>query len=199
MSNEQSPLEQAAQEARGNWQSFDCFVWHDQPEDPEDWAIVYTNNRDSGLLDQSNASAIEQALMPFMDSETPDVVAEHHGHWACGWVDGFAIRVYRGGEITTAFRKWFELMTSLADYPVLDDEDYSRREYEATLENIGNAAYSVKGDYELPDDWESEVFSWFWDSDQSAVENCDDQGGYPSEEQLRKAFDALGYPETVDA
>jgi len=51
---------------------------------------------------------------------------------------------------------------------------------------------------ELPDGWESAVFSWFWDNDQSAVENCDDQGGYPSEDQLREAFDALGYQSTDD-
>ena len=45
----------------------------------------------------------------------------------------------------------------------------------------------------LPEGWESEVFSWFWDHRQSAVENRDDQGGYPEEDDLRAAFDALGY------
>ena len=31
------------------------------------------------------------------------------------------------------------------------------------------------------------------DNRQSSVENRDDQGGYPSEDDLRAAFDALGY------
>jgi len=56
-------LETAAREARGNWQKFDCFGWHDRPEDCEEWAIVYTHNRDSDLLDQSNADAIDEALV----------------------------------------------------------------------------------------------------------------------------------------
>ena len=32
-------LENAAQEARGDWQEFDSFGWHDRPEEAEDWAI----------------------------------------------------------------------------------------------------------------------------------------------------------------
>ena len=76
-------LENAAREARGNWQEFDSFGWHDTPEGAEDWAIVYTHNRDSELLDQSNAAEIDKALAPFMEEEDADVRAEHHGHWAC--------------------------------------------------------------------------------------------------------------------
>ena len=46
-------LEGAARAMAGNWRSWTCFVWdrrHDL-RDPENWSIVYTNNRDSGLLD----------------------------------------------------------------------------------------------------------------------------------------------------
>ena len=134
-------LETAAREARGNWQRFDSFGWHDRPEDCEEWAIVYTHNRDSGLLDQSNADAIDKALAPFAEGDNPDVRAEHHGHWACGWIDGYAIRVYRNGQITEAFRAFHELAARLADYPVLDEEDFSRREYEATLENLRSEGF----------------------------------------------------------
>ena len=89
----------------------------------EEWAIVYTHNRDSDLLDQSNADAIDKALAPFTEGDSPDVRAEHHGHWACGWIDGYAIRVYRNGQITEAFRAYHALAARLADYPVLDEED----------------------------------------------------------------------------
>ena len=54
-----------------------------------------------------------------------------------------------------------------------------RRESEATLENISDAAWRVKHAYDLPDGWEGDVYSWLSDSRQSAVENRDDQGGYP--------------------
>src|SRR5262245_41147296 len=130
-----SDVEGAAKEMAGNHQRFDSFAWHDRPADDDKWTIVYTRNRDSRLLEESNAEAIDRELGPLFKSG--DIVPEHHGHWACGWIDGYAIRVYDDtGAITPAFRRWCELCEQLADYPVLDEEDYSRREYEATLENI---------------------------------------------------------------
>jgi len=70
---------------------------------------------------------------------------------------------------------------------------HSDREYEATLENITDAAWRVGRDYDLPDGWESEVYSWLSDHEQGEIENTDDQGGYPSEAALRRAADGLGY------
>lgn len=192
-------LESAAKQAAGNWRHFECFVW-DRERDLEDadaWTIIYTHHRDSGLLDQSNAAAIEQAMESFIDGKDPDAVAEHHHHWAVGWVDGYSIRVYRRGRITKAFRAYHELAHRLADYPVLDEEDYSRREYEATLENLPDAAWRLRDEYDLPEGWESDVYSWLSDNDCSAIESHDDQGGYPDEDQLRAAFEALGYGQAM--
>ena len=191
----QLDLEAAAQEAAGNHQTFDCFCWYREREleHPEDWAVIYTHHRDSGLLDHSNAEVIADAMAKFADRDDPDVVFESHSHWAVGHVDGFSIRVYRDGTITDAFRTWHELSERIAAYPVLDEEDYSRREYEATLANIGDAAWRVKRDYDLPEGWEGEVYSWLSDHACGEIENRDDQGGYPSEEGLWRAFDALGY------
>jgi hypothetical protein len=188
-------LEDAAREAAGNWKEFTCFCWDRlrDLDDAENWAIIYTHNRDSRLLDMSNAEAIAEAMTPFSDTDDPDVVFESHDHFAVGHVDGFSVRVYRDGAITDAFRTYHELAERLSDYPVLDEENYSKREHEATLEIIAEAARLMKDEYELPDDWESAVFSWFWDHRQRAVENRDDQGGYPKEEDLRDAFEALGY------
>ena len=144
-------LEDAAREAAGNWKSWTCFVWDREREidDPDNWAIVYTHNRDSGLLAQSNAAVIADALRPFSETENPDVVFESHSHWAVGHVDGFSIRVYRDGEITDAFRAYHGLMERLDAYPVLDESDYGRREYEAALENIEDAAWRIKSSLRL--------------------------------------------------
>jgi len=187
-------VEEAAEELVGNWMSFNDFSWDrsSELEDADQYCLVYTHNRDSGLLDQSNAEAIHQALMPFLNK---DVLEEHHTHWAVGWVDGYAIRVYRRGKIITrAFRTWFDLQQQLANYPVLDDDDYSNRIYEATLANIDDAAWRVKREYDdLPKDSAFQVYRWLSDHDCSELENDDDRGGYPSELWLRKAFDSLGY------
>jgi hypothetical protein len=43
------------------------------------------------------------------------------------------------------------------------------------------------------------VYGWLSDHDCSAIENRDDRGGYPSEDQLRAAFEALGYEQTAVA
>lgn len=190
-----SDIEDAAHDMAGNHLRFECFAWHDRPDDSEDWCIVYSHNRDSGLIEQSNAAAIEAELQRYLEAEVPDVLPEHHGHWACGWIDGFAIRVYRDGQITEAFRTWCRLQEQLADYPLLDEEDYSRREYEAALDSIRQEGRGLVVD-EAPDDWPAEVFSWLWENDQSELENTDDQGAYPSRESIRAALIEL---ELLDA
>lgn len=188
-------LEDAARKAAGNWREFPSFVWWRAKDIPDAgaWAVLYTHHRDSGILDQSNAAAISKKLEPLTEGDDPDVVVERHDHWACGWIDGFAVRVFKDGEITAAFRAYHGLAERLEDYPVLDETDYSNREYEATLQNIEFAAWRLKRSFVLPDGWPSEVFSWLWDHNDRAVENKDDQGGYPREEELEEAFAALGY------
>lgn len=188
-------IEDAAIEAAGNWRRFTCFVWdrNRDLDDPDDWAVIDTHNRDSDLLDVSNGAATAEALTPFTEGDDPDVVMESHGHWAVGHVDGFSIRVYRGGEVTDAFRTYHELFERLADDPIFDEEDDSQREHDATLENIADAAWRVGRDYDLPEGWEGDVFSWLREHRGGAVENRDDRGGSPREGDLADAFEALGY------
>jgi hypothetical protein len=188
-------LEEAAEQAGGNWKTFECFFWcrADDLPDPDNWMVIYTHHRDSDLMDLSNAAAIEAALDTFTSGNNPDVVAESHDHWAVGWMGGVSIRVYRRGRITKAFQRWHELAQRLSAYPVLDEADYSRRQYEATLANLPEAARRLRADYDLPEGWESVVYDWLADHDDRAIENRDDRGGFPSERQLRAAFDALGY------
>jgi hypothetical protein len=121
------------------------------------------------------------------------VVFESHAHWAVGHVDGFSIRVYRDGEITDAFRTYHALCEQQADYSVLDENDYTEREHEATLDNVVDACWRLKSHYELPDGWDTEVYSWLSDHRPGSVENRDDRGGYPGETDLQDAFDTLGY------
>jgi len=189
-------LEEAAKQAAGNWRKFECFVWHRRSEiaDPDNWAILYTHHRDSGFLDQSNASVIEKALEPFTEGDDPDVVFESHQHWAVGHIDGFSVRVFRNGEITDAYRTYRRLQEGIADYPVLDEEDYSNREYEATLENMRDTAWRLKREFDLPEGWEGEAYGWLSDNNCRAIENRDDQGGCPSEDELREAFESLRLP-----
>lgn len=192
-------IAEAAHKAAGNWQRFDSFVWFRDRElqDADRWAIIYTHNRDSGLLDQSNAAVISKAMEPFAEGDHPDLVFEAHSHWAVGHVDGFSLRVFNdNGEITEAFQKYHELAQAMDDYPILDESDYSEREVEATLENIADAAWRLKHEFDLPQGWESDVYSWLSDHRPGEIENRDDLGGWPSEDALRDAFTALDYQPT---
>lgn len=188
-------VQELANELAGNWRRFDSFAWfrRDEIDDPDNWAIIYTHNRDSGLLDLSNSSVIGKAMRPFTEGETPDAVIESHSHYLCGWVAGFSIRCLdRNGQPTEAFEKYAELREAMDQYPILDESDYSDREYEATVENIVDAAWRLKDDYDLPEDcWQYEVYGWLSDHESSEIENTDDQGGYPTEESLRRAMDSL--------
>ena len=186
-------IEEAAELAAGNWADFTCFVWWRKKEipDPENWAIIYTHHRDSGLIDQSNASVIEEELRPFVEAD--GLVIESHFHWAVGHIDGFSIRVYRDGKITEAFRKYHELEVRMDNYPILDEDDYSDREYEATVENIDLAAWKLKSQFDLPEGWADQVYGWLSEHDCNEIENTSDQGGWPEEVALRTAFEALGF------
>lgn len=193
-------IEDAAKELAGNWRKFDSFAWfrQDELDDPQNWGLVYTHNRDSRLLDESNAAVIAKRMSPFSDEnedlEDPDVVFESHSHFAVGHVDGFSIRVFRDGEITPAFVEYYRIQSDIDAYPILDDEDYYKREYEATLANIKDAGWMIIGEYDLPEDWEHAVYEWISENTSCGLENVDDQGGYPEEEDLRAAVEALGYP-----
>lgn len=228
--NDIAAAQAMAPEAVGNWRKFESFGWSDRPDDEDNWCIVYTSNRDSGILAKSNAAAIEEIMAPFLRSATPggdvDCKSERHGHWGCGYVDGYAIRVYRNPdapenerEVTEAWIAWCSIVTGLENYPVLDDEDYSRRETEAVIENVDEVLGRVMRNLYMNDDpvhaeierWSEQVdkaanvddvttsvagvvYRWLWDSNryQSEVTDGDgDNAAYPSEESVEAAVRAL--------
>jgi hypothetical protein len=186
-------LEQRAAKAAGNHRAFQSFGWHERPDNDEEWTIVYTSNRDADLVTQANAAAIAEMMSEHIGEDCRE---ESHGHWAVGHVDGYAIRVFRNGQITDAFRKWCEIQDSLEEYPILDDEKHSELEHEAALEGISLAGKRMVRD-DAPETWPSEVFSWFWDNNQGALEH-DGQGAYPSEDDMTEALEALGYLASED-
>jgi hypothetical protein len=188
-------LEDAAKEAAGNWQRFDSFIWFgaQNRRDSNQWAVIYTHHRDSGLLAQSNAAHIRRVMLPFTKGINPDVVMESHSHWAVGHIDGFSIRVFKRKRITEAFRKYHELAEAMDNYPSLDESDYSEREFNTTLKNIKDAAWRVKNEFTLPEGWEEQVYDWLSENRSDEVESKDDEGGYPSEVALREAFGALSF------
>jgi len=64
------------------------------------------------------------------------------------------------------------------------------REYEATYENVREAAWRLKREFTRPDDWQSDVYRWFSNHREHALEDTDDQGGWPKEDDHQAAFEA---------
>lgn len=136
-------------------------------------AIVYGTNRDASMLHQTNFDIVSGDLIKYKGVHT-----ERFNHWACGWVD-YLIVVCRtkAGKPTKAMLAAIEWQKKLEDYPVADEEEYSRREYETMMENMPEALKDLiwHTDYEmadkLPDDWYVDVAR---NVDQ--YENADDDG-----------------------
>lgn len=168
----------------------------------ETWAFIgIDKNRDSGLLEQSNFDVIAADLdKRFLD----DVVVEHTNHWAVGWVDHLNVRMLDDrGQVTPAGKAAIKWLDKLEDYPIADEDDHSRREYEATWEGVKQAVSDVlrRGDYPNVDEEKvaDHVYEWLRDNDEGELESKDDQGGYPSEGAVKEALAALGIEEAEEA
>lgn len=180
-----------ASKLTGNWTKLDNFAWYDKPVDAGQFARVFMRHRDSDLLAESNLAVFERELAEFSE----DAWFEHVNCWAYGWRVELVIRPMRDGQYTQAFRKFVELQCALSDYPVLDDFDYSQREYDAAIKALEYQARDIAGKYELelPDSIAGDLFTWLWEHDQPALENRDGNGAWPSVESVETALVALGY------
>ena len=92
-----------------------------------EWLVVCGRNRDSGLLEESNFAMALQRL----GGESESVQVHSFGHWACGWFEILLVNPCDADKRTIAEA----IENSLADYPVLDESDYSARQWNAACES----------------------------------------------------------------
>ena len=79
---------------------------------------------------------------------------------------------------------------------MLNESDYSEKEYNATLENYRSEMWDMEK--QLPEGWANEVYSWFSDNGHDRyTENRDDQGGYAPKENILEALSELGMLPTL--
>jgi hypothetical protein len=192
-------VESAARLCVGNWKEFDSFAWHRayDIEDADRWMLWYTSSRDAGLFERSNEKAINERLRPFSEGDDPDLVFETHSHWAAGYLDGFSVRVFKpDGTITPAFEEFCQIKAELEAYPILNEQDFSDMEWQATLENYASEMWRERK--ELPEGWEGEVYNFFSNNGMDEyTENRDDRGGWAPKERIVEALQALGLMPTV--
>jgi len=96
-------------------------------DERQDWLVVPVGRtRDSGPFDNSN---FETAL-DMLGGESETVEVHSFNHWGPGWFEIIVV-----APDSEAAKKAEEIEASLENYPVLDDEDLSRREYDDFLES----------------------------------------------------------------
>lgn len=102
-----------------------------------EWPEYYSSGvgryRDSDCLEQSNFCAMLAELGG--ESDTVHVVRE--SHWAVGWVAWIAI--HESDE--QSLRAADAMLARLEDYPILDEDDHSAREWEE-CERVWSDCYS---------------------------------------------------------
>ena len=194
-----SDVEAAAKELAGNWQKFDCFIWYraSDLEDADRWMVWYTSSRDAGPAGAEQREGHQRAAGSVLQGRRrgPRVrAAQPLGRGACRWV--LDPRLPRRRHDHAAFKEFCSIKERLDDYPILDEQDYSEREYEATLENYASELWRLKDN--LPAGWEGQVYSWFCDHGQDRyIENRDDQGGYAPRDKIIEALKDMGLLPTV--
>lgn len=110
----------------------------------QDWLVAPVSiTRDSGPFSESNFSAAVQML----GGEGDNVEIHRFGHWGPGWFEIILVRPNtKEADIVQ------EIEDSLNDYALLDESDYSEREFTAVQE------------------------SWEWASMSQRVEDCREAG-----------------------
>jgi hypothetical protein len=156
-------------------------------------------HRDSGLLDQSNSKALKNYLNEIVDLEDSYEFIECN-HWAVGWVEHLTYKVIdennKPTKIAKIVKAWFDYLKN--DYSVADDDLYSEMEWKATDDNVDREIdYMFRRDMikcteEELANIKSKIYEWFGENNDNALENIDDQGGCPSEEEFIECFKDLG-------
>lgn len=170
----------------------ESFIYFGELPIGKTWSIgPVIQHRDSTLIDRSNARALKDTL-EFEHSEwSEDWAIESMSHWAVGWVEHLCFRaVNEDGTPTEIFEFVLDWLEDLRGYPLADEDLYSEMEMAETIENIEwiGGGYLIE-DY--PEDWALTVYDWFWDNNQQAIENRDDQGGWPSDREMKEALREL--------
>jgi hypothetical protein len=105
--------------------ALDSFANYIGERPDADWDCLLTQNRDSDCLARSNFSSALKEL----GGECENVVVHRFGHWACGWWEALAVK-----QGTDEHRIAMQIESRVENYPVVDEDDYSRLELEEANE-----------------------------------------------------------------
>jgi len=122
-----------------------AFDGHCPVEGREDWAVAPVGrNRDSGCWHESNFDQFLEGL----GGEGDHVEVHRFGHWGPGW---FEIILF-DPDCKQVAEAAYDMARALQDYPILDESDLSRREwddYQECWDNFGRCDFQRAMEREL--------------------------------------------------
>ncbi len=89
----------------------------------EKWHVLMSWTRDAQIIEESNR---DMALLMLGGEMEDSVEIFRFGHWSCGYIEYLCI-----ASDSKAFEVAQKISEKLENYPILNDDDYSTREYEA--------------------------------------------------------------------
>lgn len=87
----------------------------------KDWYNIIGQSRDSGARARSNF----RIALNMLGGESDNVRVERFGHWGVGWIEEIYVKP-NTEQCVVAER----IVESLGDYLILDEDDFSREEWE---------------------------------------------------------------------
>ncbi len=121
-------------------------------ESYNDYYVLLSRHRDSGLVEESNFQSALKAL----NGESDTVKVVRSSHWAVGWIETILIHESDKESID----KGNEIEKALESCPILDEDDFYERESEKETELFEqikyDAEYGLYAYWDLPKDYTDE-------------------------------------------
>jgi hypothetical protein len=135
------------------WETPECYGGADPVGD----IIVVTRTRDSSILEESNFEVAQKRIETILKHKVEEVwelkdgsyaypkfYILRTGHWAVGWIEYLMLRA---DAPKRAIEEAQEIARKIEGYPVLDEYDYSEREWDAAAETWQNASLHERIEY----------------------------------------------------
>ncbi|WJN63170.1 hypothetical protein [Streptomyces phage phiScoe44] len=123
--------------------------------------VIGWAERGDDILEESNyLSALDLIQGAAGEDVEEHVIDATVGHWLVGSLRQLFVQVYEDEtreEFTQAFIEAVEIAEGLKSYPVVDESDYSEREWKRYEENLSEALDDAQRQYDLDTDEEAQA------------------------------------------
>ena len=113
----------------------------------DDYYIIYTHHRDSGIIDESNW----RSIIKHLDDNNIAYENVRFSHWGVGWIEQLLVK----DDDAEAIRAGEDIQTQLRDYPLFNEDDYSELE----CEEVGKLVERIREEINNLDD-DEQLTTW---------------------------------------